>query len=456
MSAHGVVFDSVQMRPLSGATVQLIDLRDPARVHTSISTSTGEFSFDSLSAGVWLIGFFHSSYDVFNVDARLTRVEVRDGDIARVELATPSPTTLLEKFCGVSPGQSATGAIFGKVRSSRYGELPSSGQIEAQWPDVSFADIRLEQRVAAANAAISRSGAYLLCGLPLGATMGVRATVGTERSGLLALDIPQSGLLQQDILVGTSAPSQSLGADVADSSMLRSPPNDAGEIGRVRGVVRAPGGERIAGARVALLGSSVESTTDGNGAFALDGLPTGTGTLQARMIGFAVVRRTVDIEPERTFVADLTFQTRVTVLSTNRVEGRALFLANQMREFEERRRFGFGHFIDEREIERRNPVFLRNLLEAIPGVLLLPNREGGYRVAMRSISLRDGLTCAPTVFVDGVRISKEEKDLESYANIADVRAVEVYTRPSQVPLEFSAQEGCGAVIIHSGQRASTK
>ena len=60
--------------------------------------------------------------------------------------------------------------------------------------------------------------------------------------------------------------------------------------------------------------------------------------------------------------------------------------------------------------------------------------------------------CAPTVFIDGARVFNSGGDLDAIVNVQDVRAIEVYTRGSSVPIEFSNLDGCGSLVVWTGGR----
>ncbi len=102
-----------------------------------------------------------------------------------------------------------------------------------------------------------------------------------------------------------------------------------------------------------------------------------------------------------------------------------------MQEFEQRRKAGFGTFFDEDAINKRNPFFMADLLRTTPGVTVAPSSSFGSRILMRGTGFQ--AMCAPTVFVDGVRVFNSDGDLDAIVNVQDVQAMEVYSRGSSVP-----------------------
>lgn len=101
--------------------------------------------------------------------------------------------------------------------------------------------------------------------------------------------------------------------------------------------------------------------------------------------------------------------------------------------------------MDEEYIERRNPIYVSDLFRMVPGVRITSGFGGGQ------VFMRGG--CSPTVFVNGRRMSKLEGfGLEDFVSASEVRALEVYTRGSGVPVEFTTFDGCGAVVFWTGGR----
>jgi len=116
-------------------------------------------------------------------------------------------------------------------------------------------------------------------------------------------------------------------------------------------------------------------------------------------------------------------------------------------------RSGMGRFIDEKEIERRRPIYVTDLLRMTPGVMVVPSPYGGEDVLMRGgAGLGSGL-CRPSLVVDGIRVANDPAfPINSLVGVNDVRTIEIYSRPAFVPGEFQSLSGCGAIIVWTGGR----
>jgi hypothetical protein len=147
--------------------------------------------------------------------------------------------------------------------------------------------------------------------------------------------------------------------------------------------------------------------------------------------------------------------------------------------FYERQKADFGHFVTREDIERRAPARMTDLLNAVPGVRLIPSASGLSRasIAFRGSRLSQGGVCHPRVFVDDLVVIRGDArprgiDVQGFRETAtevagdatdrpeialddvvqpdDVEAIEVYRRGLEVPVRFggtSTQTQCGVIVI---------
>ena len=198
----------------------------------------------------------------------------------------------------------------------------------------------------------------------------------------------------------------------------------------------------IANARVLLLGVDGRSATASEaGAFAIDSLPSGTWTVEARAIGFAPSRSTAQLTTRRTAEARIVMAKQTAQLDRVVVMGRRMAPATRALTdaLDRTHRYG-GTLISPADIERRQPIYPTDLLRTIPGMQVLFSSAGSI------IRGRGG--CTPRVLLDGMPIQNGADDLDRLLPTSDVMAVEVY-RGLIGPAEFGGPGGggCGTVAV---------
>jgi len=452
-SISGVVFDSLSMRGLAGAVVQVVLASDPSRARAVTAADDGSFRIDSVPTGVWVVGFYHAALDALGLSSSLVRVDVRAPGEIRVPLAIPSPSTIVSRMCRVDVAEDSTGLFLGYVRDGRGQALREKGGVRVQWSEVRVGNRGVERATPTIEAQVGEGGAFAMCGVPAGSPVLARAWTGSDSSGFVELDIPRAGLLRRDIFVGVSVPTEvSVMADSSASDSARVAATVSRGVGRVRGVVRRSDGRSIPGARLVFWGSGIETATNTEGHFAMRDLPTGTWTLETRAVGFLPVRQAIDVHPDRDVVTDVKMESLASVLDTVKVVTQRIYLSPQMVDFEQRRKSGFGYFMDEDAINRRNPIFAADLFRMAPGLSVMPSRGFGHSIVMRGRGMGGGY-CVPAFFVDGMRMMVDDGNLDQVVNASEIRAVEVYSRASNVPPQFNTLTGCGSVVIHTGGRS---
>jgi len=114
--------------------------------------------------------------------------------------------------------------------------------------------------------------------------------------------------------------------------------------------------------------------------------------------------------------------------------------------FHERQEIGFGHFITPEELRRRNPRYFFEAFRNIPGIRVTGAGFAGTTIEFTVASTR-GPTCSPRVFLDGIQVNVE-LGLEGVVDIDQIAGIEVYSRPSQVPLQWSGSDStCGVLLM---------
>ncbi|MBK8250353.1 MAG: carboxypeptidase regulatory-like domain-containing protein [Gemmatimonadetes bacterium] len=485
---RGVVIDSVGRRPLPGAVVQLASASNPAQGWSATTDSLGAWQLGELAPGRYVVGFVHVALDSLGLEAPSLAVDLGAGQDREVTLAIPAARTLVARLCRADVTTDSTGLFLGRVR--HVNGATAEGGLLATWTELRFTRQGLQRATPSQRALVAADGWFAMCGLPIRSPIAVRAWQGSDSTGYLELDIPPTGLLRRDLVVGrvTATVTTEVSSAIVDRgqglpptmrhdtvSMVRT----ARGTGAVRGTVSTITGAPLAGARIELWGTNLVTAATSDGAFALDSVPEGSQTLVVRGIGFVPYRAVIDVLPPTPTRHDVALAPFVAAMDTVRIVGQRSAEAWRTG-YDQRRKRGLGEFIDEDELNRRDPKQVSDLFVQMPGVDILSSGAFGRKVVMRGRA--GGFFCIPAIFVDGVRFFNGQgrggrsplaaaptvtgnseaidmmeytgtADLEFVVNPNDIKAVEVYPRDAQVPIEFDdPRDGCGSIVIWTGRR----
>lgn len=195
----------------------------------------------------------------------------------------------------------------------------------------------------------------------------------------------------------------------------------------------------LAAATVAVLGSTLHVTTGANGRFRILGVPAGQYILSVRRIGYVPLSSAIQVGERDTLRLSFALHGIVSDLDTVVVTAKQLL--TRMSEFEYRRKLGFGTFLTQEQIERRNAINLGEVLRGIPSIKVV-----GRGFSQTAYSTRTS-SCPLQVFVDDVLLPPPA-DLANIASPRDVAAIEVYSGPATIPLQYKpANSGCGVILI---------
>jgi outer membrane receptor for ferrienterochelin and colicin len=114
--------------------------------------------------------------------------------------------------------------------------------------------------------------------------------------------------------------------------------------------------------------------------------------------------------------------------------------SGRMAEFtNHRENSSFGHFFDQRDIQKLAPRFLSELFRGIPGAQVSVASGIGNRVTLRG--------CRPRIWVNGVRTVNTEVD--EVAAPSEVDGIEIYPSMAGTPAQYMDRENraCGTVVM---------
>ncbi|AHG88717.1 hypothetical protein J421_1180 [Gemmatirosa kalamazoonensis] len=321
VAVTGTVYDSVSGAPLAGALVQLAAERDPTRVLSAEADSLGRYRITGVSPGRYLAGFVHPALDLLGLDPSMHVVDIPADTARRLDLAIPGGTRLRAAICGsTARADDSTGAIVGQVRDAETDAPLDSARVVVTWQELALGDgarVHLERR--RIPAAVRPGGYYAICGVPADDPIVGGAEAPGRRAGLVELRVPAGRVLRRDFRLADSA-----AATVAAAPNDSAPDPGAERLrghATLRGVVRRPDGRPASGARVLLLGTDRRADAGDDGRFVLEGLPSGTFSVEARALGFDARRVPVELSSRRASDAEIVLGSRVTTLETVRVMG---------------------------------------------------------------------------------------------------------------------------------------
>jgi hypothetical protein len=201
---------------------------------------------------------------------------------------------------------------------------------------------------------------------------------------------------------------------------------DAPLRGAAVSLASGPDGTRGIGTRV----------TGESGEFLFRQVRAGLYRVSVTLLGYTDLRDTLRVGPESDMELILPLSVSPIPLEPIVVSAERR-RADHLAGFESRRRRLGGTFMDRQEIEARGALVFTDLLRTVPGARVVPVSYYGHGVLFRG-------GCAPSVVVDGVRLSPT-RDLDALLRPMDVDALEIYTG-AFLPAEFGPTP-CGAIVV---------
>lgn len=438
-SLTGTVFDSVTNSPLGGAEVQLVDPVDRTRAYTVRADSLGRFHIDSMRPGRYAAGFFHPSLDALGIEPPIRAADVHEGSDNFLELVIPGPARIMAAVCPARPAQDSTGAVGGVVRDADSGLPVAGAKVVISWFEITIDKRGLSSGQRRVPVQTGENGDYRVCGLPGADTVRTSAEAPGRRSGVIEVAVPVGGLARRDFMLGDSTSAVAVVADSSANADVRRETTVMRGAARLSGLVHGPDGKPMQGAKVVVWGTGLEATSRADGSFTLTGLPVGTFTVEARMLGFEPKRAAVDLSDKTPASVDIAFRERVQELSRVVIMGKPPRNAADIDDFLRRSRTGMGHYLSGADYLLKTAFSVSEALRMTPGVQVVPSGSFGNVVLLRG-------QCAPVVYIDGVEARDGYKTLDDLVSPQQIAGIEVYTGLGEAPAQYRSN-GCGAILV---------
>jgi hypothetical protein len=422
---QGVVFDSIAMRPISGATVT-------ASGSVASTDADGRFAFTGIPLREQLVTFSSPDFSqrgfvALERELNLTR------DTTDIVLATPSLKTMWLRICGdttvkIRTRWSDTGILHGTVRDTLGNPVPNA-PVKLYWTESMLKNgVMTDQANLTQQATTDANGYYAVCGF-VGASHGTAfAVLDNIQTEPREFDFRQSLLLRRDLNFSSI------------SSQVVPKVNEI--LVNVVGASGAP----LSDVQVFMEGSSQVSRTDDAGNAVVKSAEK-QAVLTVRRLGFSEQSLKISLGPTMRHKLKVTMSP-VQTLPTVPVRADAILPV----ELERRReRIGTGSFFGREELD--GVMSVKNLLSRVPRAIIDSNRGAQWRVYFRSPT---GLgVCQAWLYVDGV-VSPNLDELSSLAP-EDVAAVEVYPHVVEAPQHLLAQpDACGVIMVWTRYWSETR
>lgn len=233
---------------------------------------------------------------------------------------------------------------------------------------------------------------------------------------------------------------------------------------RVLGVFDAESGEPLEGAEVADALNHVSALTTSTGTVSLIFLPEGGNMVQIKKVGYKPMILAVEIGPPDTLPITVVLnrlaataaggaQTLPTVVTKDSAPH---YISPALKDFEERRRLGGGHFITEAEMRKHDNRKLTNVIRDLPAIQMMCPKSGPRKFECFAVSGRGhknavlGGACEINLYIDGAAVS--DNDLEKL-NTNEFSALEFYSGGATIPVQYNRTgASCGVILLWTRER----
>jgi hypothetical protein len=433
-SVMGVIFDSLNSKPLQGASVTLNQV-------TVRSDKEGRFRFSRVPVGAHSVSFSHPTLRALGLAAIESEFEASTPATA-LYLTIPSLGAVWPRLCHDTASTRAEndrrGVLRGTVRDLA-GQPVDGVRIRVTWrQEVSLralgAIARYQQPDLKLEVVTDNRGQYAACGFSSRTRGFVEAVFGKRTTSKRQFDFAQAPVLEHDLVVGGTSPKRVVvfSGSVTDAS-----------------------GRPIPNAYIFDRANAQSVVSDSGGGFRLRSSPVG-GIIPLRIRRRGYLARDTVLEPGSKNALPLRL-----ILATAGEKDSLNVDDIEIGYFETLDRSGFyrrrsmvppGVFITADEVGRRDPLRTTELLRDLPGIEII-SPEGSSGDDDYPTSQESG--CALALLIAGKSVDYKTGDStdskEAFGALVPpdlIAGLEVYPVASAMPEELAGTaQGCGMIAV---------
>ncbi|MEO7103361.1 MAG: carboxypeptidase-like regulatory domain-containing protein [Gemmatimonadaceae bacterium] len=428
-SVMGAVVDSVNQSMLADASVSVVGL--PARHATT--TASGVFRIDSIPPGRYVLRLSHPILDTLGVEVVSDTIAVVAGQIETIEMAIPSPKTVIATVCSPAKLRFGPGVILGRVLDAETQGPATGAEVSVAWKETiinTTVGVQIGPRVR--KATVAPDGTYRICGVPSEFTGTLQAIRGDAQTAEVPIEVTDQALSMRVLFL---PPALVAAGDNGATDSSR-------QIARavITGKVTNAGGVAVSGARVSVQGNPASTETGADGRFTLPGVLPGTQSVLVRRVGYSPVETPMNVTTGAPNDMTVRLGTYTATLSTVDVKAKSDPL--EATGFARRKKMGFGRYLDMDQIAASHPTYTSDILRRVPGIQVLGSGSSATIATTRSNG------CIK-VMIDNTSVSVDNgQTIDQVIGAQDVVAVEFYNSVD-VPMELSsgANSSCALLAI---------
>jgi protocatechuate 3,4-dioxygenase beta subunit len=459
----GVVGDSLDGRPLSGAMVSVV-----GTAHQGTTDAHGAFRIDSVPPGTYTLALFHPLLDSIGLAVGSAPIQLPPGRYVVAKLAVPSEAGLVQALCPPAKRVAGPALVVGRVvDADREGAPVAGAKVQVSWVQTDVSKAQGIRRIATTReSTVDASGAYRVCGLPATIVGTARAVLGADATAEVPIALEGDLVKVVTFRLSQTPPVVVADSVVADSTSVRgmvgAAPAGVGHDDKATGARAAtPGpalkrgtaivsgrvsdksGRPVSGATVSVQGADGQSVTDSSGTFRLVGQPAGTQALLIRKVGYKPTTQVVELTGRVASTISVALDVAPPTLATvNVVSKREEGLKHVG--FTDRKTQGLGHFLTQEEIERKDPQIISDVFTTMPGITI--DWSSGHPVITGSRTAGGGCV---NYYIDDVPYTPQTPgDIDSYMKPEELAAVEVYNSVDTPAMyQQSGKTTCTTIVM---------